>query len=143
MPSPIVTTVCRPDTKRVAYVREHNIYVESLESSAITPLTKDGSTKIVNGTFDWVYEEELSMASTSRMPNSVSTAVESGNAIPPPPPAKKSLMTIRYVIAVSSARPFGNVTAITRFPGGRIVSIETTAPLMKSGVPLTLQSFSK
>ncbi len=60
-PSTLQFAKFSPDAKRVAYVREHNIYVESLESSAITPLTKDGSTKIINGTFDWVYEEELSM----------------------------------------------------------------------------------
>jgi dipeptidyl-peptidase 4 len=60
-PSTLQFAKFSPDAKRVAYVREHNIYVESLESGAITPLTKDGSTKIINGTFDWVYEEELSM----------------------------------------------------------------------------------
>ena len=27
----------------------------------ITPLTSDGSTTIINGTFDWVYEEELNL----------------------------------------------------------------------------------
>jgi dipeptidyl-peptidase-4 len=60
-PSTFSSRSSRPTAKRVAYVREHNIYVESLETGAITPLTKDGSTKIINGTFDWVYEEELSM----------------------------------------------------------------------------------
>jgi dipeptidyl-peptidase-4 len=60
-PSTLQFAKFSPDGKRVAYVREHNIYVESLANSAITPLTKDGSTKIINGTFDWVYEEELSM----------------------------------------------------------------------------------
>ena len=49
-----------PDATRVVYVSENNIYVESLESGAITPLTTDGSASIINGTFDWVYEEELS-----------------------------------------------------------------------------------
>ena len=49
-----------PDATRVGYVSENNIYVESLESGAITPLTTDGSASIINGTFDWVYEEELS-----------------------------------------------------------------------------------
>ena len=50
-----------PDGSRVAYVREHNIHVESLADGAITPLTRDGSKTTINGTFDWVYEEELSM----------------------------------------------------------------------------------
>jgi dipeptidyl-peptidase-4 len=60
-PSTLQFAKFSPDAKRVAYVREHNIYVESPETGAITPLTKDGSTKIINGTFDWVYEEELNM----------------------------------------------------------------------------------
>ena len=50
-----------PDGGRVAYVREHNLYVEDLGSGAITPLTSDGSRTIINGTFDWVYEEELNL----------------------------------------------------------------------------------
>ncbi len=45
---------------RVGYVREHNVYVESIENGKITPLTNDGTDKIINGTFDWVYEEEFS-----------------------------------------------------------------------------------
>ena len=48
-----------PDGTRVAYVSENNIYVEDVESAQVTQLTNDGSTRIVNGTFDWVYEEEF------------------------------------------------------------------------------------
>ena len=50
-----------PDGARVAYVRANNLYVEDLASGAITPLTRDGSRTIINGTFDWVYEEELNL----------------------------------------------------------------------------------
>ncbi len=50
-----------PDATRVAYVRLNNIYVEDLESGRITALTDDGSATIVNGTSDWVYEEEFSL----------------------------------------------------------------------------------
>jgi len=49
------------DSKKVAYVSEKNIYVEDLESQVITTLTSDGYDNIVNGTFDWVYEEELKL----------------------------------------------------------------------------------
>ena len=49
-----------PDATRVAYVSENNIYVEDVETGKVTQLTKDGSDRIVNGTFDWVYEEEFS-----------------------------------------------------------------------------------
>ncbi|MBS0012117.1 MAG: S9 family peptidase [Bacteroidales bacterium] len=48
-----------PDASRVAFVSKNNIYVEDLESGNITQLTFDGGDNIINGTFDWVYEEEL------------------------------------------------------------------------------------
>ncbi len=48
-----------PQGDRVAFVSDNNIYVEELKSGAVTPLTTDGSDRIVNGTFDWVYEEEF------------------------------------------------------------------------------------
>ena len=50
-----------PDGGRVAYVRANNLYVEDVASGAITPLTTDGSRTVINGTFDWVYEEELNL----------------------------------------------------------------------------------
>ena len=49
-----------PDASRVGYVSKNNIYVENIESGKITQLTLDGNDAIINGTFDWVYEEELS-----------------------------------------------------------------------------------
>ena len=48
-----------PDAKQVAYVVHNNIYVETLKTSDVIQLTFDGSERFVNGTFDWVYEEEL------------------------------------------------------------------------------------
>jgi dipeptidyl-peptidase-4 len=48
-----------PDAAKAAYVRANNIYVEDLSSGVITQLTHDGSATLVNGTSDWVYEEEL------------------------------------------------------------------------------------
>ncbi len=48
-----------PDGKNAAYVSEHNLYIEDLSSHKITQLTSDGTRKFINGTFDWVYEEEL------------------------------------------------------------------------------------
>ncbi|MDP4224304.1 MAG: S9 family peptidase [Bacteroidota bacterium] len=48
-----------PDGKSVAYVSRNNIYVEDLATSQIKPLTINGSTTLINGTFDWVYEEEF------------------------------------------------------------------------------------
>lgn len=48
-----------PDGSKVAFVSELNIYVEDLKVEEIKQLTKDGGDNIINGTFDWVYEEEL------------------------------------------------------------------------------------
>ena len=60
-PSTLMFAKFAPDATRVAYVRENNIYVEDLTDAAggIKQITTDGSRYIVNGTFDWVYEEEL------------------------------------------------------------------------------------
>jgi dipeptidyl-peptidase-4 len=48
-----------PDGLSVAYVSRYNIYVENLASGKIIRLTSDGTDKIINGTFDWAYEEEF------------------------------------------------------------------------------------
>lgn len=59
-PSSLMFAKFSPDGTRVAYVRDNNIYVENLDgSSVVTKLTTDGAHYIINGTFDWVYEEEL------------------------------------------------------------------------------------
>ncbi len=50
-----------PDGTRAAYVKDNNIYVEDVRSGAVTQLTRDGSPMIINGTSDWVYEEEFSL----------------------------------------------------------------------------------
>ena len=48
-----------PDGKNVAYVSEHNIFAEDISTGEITKLTRDGTRKLINGTFDWAYEEEF------------------------------------------------------------------------------------
>lgn len=48
-----------PDADKVAYVSKNNIYVEDLPTGKINRITNDGSDVIINGTFDWVYEEEF------------------------------------------------------------------------------------
>src|SRR5205814_241969 len=52
-----------PDGGRVGWVRygENNLYVEDIASGKMTQLTHDGSRTTINGTFDWVYEEELGL----------------------------------------------------------------------------------
>ena len=48
-----------PDATRVGFVSKLNIYVEDLATGQIKQITTDGGGNIINGTFDWVYEEEL------------------------------------------------------------------------------------
>ncbi|HMI62384.1 MAG TPA: DPP IV N-terminal domain-containing protein, partial [Puia sp.] len=49
-----------PDATKVAYSSEHNVYVEDLATGVEKCLTStNGTRKLINGTFDWVYEEEL------------------------------------------------------------------------------------
>lgn len=50
-----------PSADRVAYVRHRNIFVEDLASGEIIQLTETATDDVINGTFDWVYEEELSL----------------------------------------------------------------------------------
>jgi dipeptidyl-peptidase-4 len=50
-----------PDGTKVAYVSKNNIYMEDCNLTAANrrQITTDGNDTIVNGTFDWVYEEEF------------------------------------------------------------------------------------
>ncbi len=48
-----------PDGTKAAYVSEQNLYIEDLDKGTIKPLTTDGNRKLINGTFDWAYEEEF------------------------------------------------------------------------------------
>ena len=48
-----------PDNTKAAYVSRSNLYIEDLLSGEITQLTSDGTEDIINGTFDWAYEEEF------------------------------------------------------------------------------------
>ena len=58
-PSTLMFATFSPDGKQVAYVRENDMYVENLADNHVTRLTSDGSRTSINGTSDWVYEEEL------------------------------------------------------------------------------------
>ena len=49
------------DSNRMAYVRDKNVYVEDLATGRIEVLTKRSRDTVINGTFDWVYEEELGL----------------------------------------------------------------------------------
>ena len=57
--SSLMFAMFSPDGKSVAYISGNNIYVEDLTTSQIKALTSDGTVTLINGTFDWVYEEEF------------------------------------------------------------------------------------
>jgi dipeptidyl-peptidase-4 len=49
-----------PDGTKIAFVRDNNLFVKYLTSGEEKQLTTDGMyNKIINGTTDWVYEEEF------------------------------------------------------------------------------------
>jgi dipeptidyl-peptidase-4 len=58
-PTTLMFAKFSPDGTRVAYVSNQNIYVEDLATGKNNQITFDGGANIINGTFDWVYEEEL------------------------------------------------------------------------------------
>ena len=58
-PSSLMFAKFSPDGKRVAYVRDHDLWVEPVDGGAPLRLTSDGSSTIINGTSDWAYEEEF------------------------------------------------------------------------------------
>lgn len=51
-----------PDGKKVSFIYKNNIYIKDLVTKEITQITKDGEKNaIINGTTDWVYEEEFAI----------------------------------------------------------------------------------
>ena len=51
-----------PDGKKVSFIHANNIYIKDLESGKTTQITHDGKANvIINGTTDWVYEEEFAL----------------------------------------------------------------------------------
>lgn len=55
-----------PDGRQVAYGRGNDLWVKDLRTGTEIPLTSDGSDDIINGTTDWVYEEELGLRDAFR-----------------------------------------------------------------------------
>jgi dipeptidyl-peptidase-4 len=54
--------ILSPDNKRIAYVKNNNVFIYELFAAKETQITTDGEeNKIINGAVDWVYEEEFTM----------------------------------------------------------------------------------
>jgi dipeptidyl-peptidase-4 len=52
-----------PNSNKVAFVSENNLYVKDLKSGQTTQITTDGKfNEVINGEADWVYEEEFAFA---------------------------------------------------------------------------------
>ena len=60
-PSTLMFAKFSPDGTRVGYVRENDLYVENIDTGKITRLTSNGSPTMINGTSDWVNEEEFNL----------------------------------------------------------------------------------
>jgi len=60
-PATLMFAKFSPTGEYVAYVRKGNIYIENLIDHSIKSLTRAGNDDVINGTGDWVYEEELSL----------------------------------------------------------------------------------
>ncbi|MFT5764330.1 MAG: dipeptidyl-peptidase-4, partial [Saprospiraceae bacterium] len=58
-PSSLMFAKFSNDDQQVAFVSEYNLYVQNLKSGKVKQLTQDGTGDIINGTFDWAYEEEF------------------------------------------------------------------------------------
>jgi dipeptidyl-peptidase-4 len=58
-PSTLMFAKLSPDGRMAAYVVKNNIYVENLADGAVRALTTDGTDDVINGTSDWVNEEEF------------------------------------------------------------------------------------
>ncbi|HUR99832.1 MAG TPA: DPP IV N-terminal domain-containing protein, partial [Pyrinomonadaceae bacterium] len=60
-PSTLMFAKFSADATRVGYVRENDLYVENIDTGKITRLTNNGSPTMINGTSDWVNEEEFNL----------------------------------------------------------------------------------
>jgi len=58
-PSSLMFAKFAPDGNTIAYVSDNNLYSEDYASGNIQPLTTNGTVSLINGTFDWAYEEEF------------------------------------------------------------------------------------
>ena len=86
-----------PDGRQAAFVRNNNIYVTDLASGQERALTRDGSPEIINGTTDWVYEEEFGLRDAFRWS-----------------PDGRRIAFLRF--DQSAVKPFSLVDETTRYP---------------------------
>ncbi|MGA2075951.1 MAG: DPP IV N-terminal domain-containing protein [Terriglobia bacterium] len=64
--APIEHATLSPTGERVAFVEENNLFTLDIKTGHRERLTNDGNDHVMNGKFDWVYEEELSNRATGQ-----------------------------------------------------------------------------
>ena len=60
-PAALMNAKFSPDGTKVAFVLDGNIFAEDVGTHKFRQLTQRQSSDILNGTFDWVYEEEFGL----------------------------------------------------------------------------------
>ncbi|MCR4416426.1 MAG: S9 family peptidase [Ignavibacteria bacterium] len=65
----VINVKFSPDSKKLGYVKDDNLFVYDIETRTEKQLTFDGNGVIINGHFDWVYEEEFSIIDGWRFSN--------------------------------------------------------------------------
>jgi dipeptidyl-peptidase-4 len=58
-PSSLMFAKLSPDGNSIAYVSGNNLYSEDYATGKVQALTTNGTVSMINGTFDWAYEEEF------------------------------------------------------------------------------------
>jgi len=64
--APLEHASLSPTGERLAFVEENNLFVLDVKTGHRERLTNDGNDHVMNGKFDWVYEEELSNRATGQ-----------------------------------------------------------------------------
>jgi dipeptidyl-peptidase-4 len=142
-PSTMMFAKFSPDGMRVGYVMENNLYVQNLTDGKITQLTANGSRTMINGTSDWVNEEEFFLRDCWRWsPDSKSIAYWQFDAS-----GIKDYLLVDYtqdLYPVVTQIPYpkaGTTNAAVRVgvisaTGGKTVWVKTPANLRNNYIPM-------
>lgn len=57
----VINVKFSPDSKKLGYVKNDNLFIYDISNRTEKQLTFDGNGIVINGHFDWVYEEEFSI----------------------------------------------------------------------------------
>lgn len=159
-PSTLMFAKFSPEGTRVAFVRKNNLHLQNLADLKITTLTTDGSDNLINGTSDWVNEEELSLRDCHRwspdgkqllfwqfdtkdvkrfwLVNQTDTSYQRFTTFPYPKAGEKNSATRLGIISASG----GTVTWL-KVPGDPREHYLPHAEWTKDGKSVLLQQFNR